>query len=376
MRGTLSDYPDLPLKRQTVDVGREHEGVAVGPIPGSTPFTRVYVPVNGRVYSIAVYSESPGDEGLDADDRRLLSDLRFERPSRSVGSLDLPRANSDEMLYPSNAEKRTVRAQKDGKALAGLASTPEEESSTVATRSTTEGGGEARLADGCWRADPRFYVQTQHGYGANGRSDDGIPTGWTMIGVPNFWGQYTHGNLGYGRCTEPYYANDKYAVDYPLNRWNYVFSPFSCGTVTYAGRNQTHADYGIFVSIRACNGKYVNLSAHLEALGTNNGVRLRKGDRVTGDTVIGYAGDTGGGNIPVGRVHVHTAFYRYPKSNPDGSPYAGAGLQIVRNRYVGTAARRQGIGVVSHVYSYAKVAPRKVFCREEIRCGESYMVSN
>jgi hypothetical protein len=92
--------------------------------------------------------------------------------------------------------------------------------------------------------------------------------------------------------------------------------------------------------------------------------------------VIGYAGDTGGGSIAVGRVHLHTAFYRYPKTNPDGSPYGGAGLQVTRNHYVGTAARRKGIEVNSHVYKYDKISPKDAFCREDVRCGERYLVSN
>ena len=65
-----------------------HQGVAFGPIPGSTPATRVYVPVDGRVHRIDVFSEGRGEEGLDADDRRLLGTLRFGRPSASVASQD------------------------------------------------------------------------------------------------------------------------------------------------------------------------------------------------------------------------------------------------------------------------------------------------
>ena len=30
--------------------------------------------------------------------------------------------------------------------------------------------------------------------------------------------------------------------------------------MTFAGRNNTHKDYGLFVSIEAVNGSYVNLS--------------------------------------------------------------------------------------------------------------------
>ena len=101
-------------------------------------------------------------------------------------------------------------------------------------------------------------MQVQHGPGANSNKGDGITTGWTRISVPNYWGQYTHGDLGYGRCHEPYYANDKFAVDYPMDRGDPIWSPFKCGRVAFAGRNETHIDYGILVSIESCNGKYIS----------------------------------------------------------------------------------------------------------------------
>lgn len=360
----VADYPGVPAKRQTVAVGREHEGVAVGPIPGSTPSTEVYVPVNGRVYRINVYAAEPGQEGLGEADRELLSGVRFEPPSRSVGSLDVARANAPGSLYPSAGEagRETTKAPEGSETVASA--------SSPTTRAVV---GETRIRDGCWRADPRYYVQTIHGYKANSASADGIPTGWSLIGVPNFWGQYSHGNLGYGRCSEPDWANDKYAVDYPLNVGDAVFSPFSCGTVTFAGRNRTHADYGILVSIKACNGKYVSLQGHLSALRSG----LGRGDRVNRDTIVGFAGKTGGGNVPVGRPHVHQAFYRYARYTPDGAPYGGAGLRVDRPRYVGTAARRAGLPVRSHVYAYQFVRPNyRASCREGILCGEGYRVSN
>ena len=91
----LVAYPDLPLRREEVSVAEQgHEGVAVGPIPGSTPSTEVYVAVGRRVYQINVYGE-----GLDADARGLLSNLRFEPPSRSVDSLGLPDAAASESYY-------------------------------------------------------------------------------------------------------------------------------------------------------------------------------------------------------------------------------------------------------------------------------------
>jgi len=307
----LAAYPDLPMTREEVSVGEAgHEGVAVGPIPGSTPSTQVYAPVKGRVYQINVYGEQLG-----ADGERLLSDLKFYPPSRPVRSLGLPDANAPG--GPQRAERERAAHEAED-----------------APRATFEaaalsGTRETRIAEGCWRADPDFFFQTQHGPEANSNPDDGIRTGWTVVGKPNYWGEYTHGDLGYGRCTEPEWCNDKFAVDYPLNRGDAVFSPFREGTVTFAGRNITHKDYGILVSIKAANGKYVSLSAHLDSLAAG----ISQGTAVDRHTVIGYAGDTGGSDIPVGRPHLHQAYYRYPSYNPDGSPYGGAGLQVVYYRY-------------------------------------------
>jgi murein DD-endopeptidase MepM/ murein hydrolase activator NlpD len=357
---TLAYYENqgLDVGRETVSVGGQ-EGVAFGPIPGSTPATRVYVPVGDRVYRIDVYSEAPGEEGLDADDRRLLRTVHFERPSASVASLGVPRANAPEALYPADGDEPKVQDR-------GWTTSSSAEYSASAK-------GERRLVGGCWRANPAFWVQTQHGRTANANRGDGIPTGWTRIGVPNFWGQYTHGNLGYGRCNEPYYANDKFAVDYPMDRGDPIWSPFACGRVTFAGRNETHVDYGILVSIKSCNGRYVSLTSHFSALRRG----LSKGDRVDKNTVLGYAGKTGGPRIPVGQIHFHQAFYRFPKENPDGSPYGGQGLQILRHHYVGTAARRKGKRVHSHVYKYRKVRPDyETYCREGLACGEGHKVSN
>src|SRR5215203_6774147 len=91
----LRAYPDLPMTREPVSVAEKgHRAVAVGPIPGSTPSTEIYVPVNGRVYQINVYGKRLGSA-----DKHLLSTLRFEPPSRPVSSLGLPVANSSYTLY-------------------------------------------------------------------------------------------------------------------------------------------------------------------------------------------------------------------------------------------------------------------------------------
>ena len=311
----LRAYPDLPMTREEVSVAEKgHRGVAVGPIPGSTPSTEVYVPVNGRVYQINVYGKTLG-----SDDKDLLSTLRFELPSRAVSSLGLPNANSPEILRAAGdpelakRERAVHEATTDGEA-------------TFAASSL---GEDTPIEEGCWQADPDFFFQTQYGSTANANPEDRIPTGWSIVGKPNYWDEYTHGRLEYGRCDRRRYTNDKFAIDYPLDLGDAVFSPFTRGTVTFAGRNITHKDYGIFVSIEAANGKYVNLSGHLSALAPG----IRRGAEVDGDTVIGFAGKTGGGRIPVGPVHLHQAYYRYPDNNSDGSPYGGAGLKVVDHHY-------------------------------------------
>jgi murein DD-endopeptidase MepM/ murein hydrolase activator NlpD len=322
IRERLAAYPDLPMERQTVSVAdKGYEGVAIGPIPGSTPSAEVYVPVNGRVYQINVYGEE-----LVADGTELLSALRFKPPSRSISSLGLPDANAPEALYASTNPELAERERAAREAVAEKAPEASFEASALTQP------GEKRIEEGCWRAHDSFYVQTQHGRYANRRSGDGIPTGYALVGHPNYWDEYTHGDLGsgYGRCNEPFNTNDKFAVDYRLDRGDYVFSPVERGRVTFAGRNTTHKDYGILVVIKAANRKYVSLSGHLNALRRG----LDKGDRVSRKTVIGYAGDSGGPTFPVGPVHLHQAFYRYPSYNPDGSPYGGAGLQVVRHHYV------------------------------------------
>jgi hypothetical protein len=78
----------------------------------------------------------------------------------------------------------------------------------------------------------------------------------------------------------------------------------------------------------------VSLSVHLSGLAWG----IERGARVTDETIIGYASDTGGPDIPVGEPHLHQAFYRYPCYNDAGSPYGSGGLRVVFHRYIGTAA--------------------------------------
>jgi hypothetical protein len=264
IRARIAEHPDLSMKREEVTVGdKSFKGVAVGPIPGSTPSTEVYVPVENRVYQVNVYGEE-----LDAEGKALLKGLKFGRPARSIESLALEDGKKNE-AHQKGGDPGLVETEEAARE-AELEAQPPDEMVAAAASS------EYQTNEGCWVADSTFFVQTQHGQYANARWGRAW-TGWTQIGHPNYWGQYTHGDYGYGRCKSPYYTNDMYAIDYPLARGDVVFSPFRGGTVTFAGRNYSHKNYGIFVVIKADNGKYVSMSAHLNGLAA--GSRQARGSR-------------------------------------------------------------------------------------------------
>lgn len=362
VRKTLDEYSgELDLSRQKVEVGKQGiEGVAVGPIPGQTPYIEVFVPRGKEVYRIDLY----GTE-LDAEARELLEGVRFENPGRSAASPDVPAANSENALYPKDGPDSRLLKRDD---LAGAVSAdsvaPTTKSTSTKSTSTKNGTmepsevpryGEERIAEGCWRANSRFWLQTQHDSTANAARGDGIPTGFSIVGRPNYWGQFTHGELdGYGRCNSDYYTNDKFAVDYPYKRGDRIYSPFDGGTVVFAGQTRSHRGLGIFVVIRDDNGKYVSSSGHLNGLAPG----IKPGARVGKNTVIGYAGNTGSGSVPTGEVHNHQAFYRYPSFTRAGAPYGGRGLQTLFYHYAGTAAGDGGgvlkLGWVSTSYQKAE----------------------
>ena len=137
----------------------------------------------------------------------MLSDLRFDPPSRPVRSLGLPDGGNARTYYRAGGE---TLLEREGAA---------REEAQVGTAALSGSGvpvyGEKEIAEGCWRARSTFFFQTQHGMYANERWG-AERTGWTKVGMPNYWDEYTHGSLkNYGRCEKRLYTNDKFAVDYP-----------------------------------------------------------------------------------------------------------------------------------------------------------------
>jgi hypothetical protein len=362
---------DLPVAHEKVSVGvDELDGVAVGPIPGGTPSYEVYVGIRDLVYLVRVYEEE-----LDATARRLLSSLEFKEPSQPLDSLELPDATAHQTgsSRPRLAElERTAleagraarMARADGLAVglqdatarglvtqlrgpAVLAPAASFEPPVLDPAEVPE-EEEFRLSEGCFRADSRFFVQTQHGKFANSRFGPEL-TGWTFVGRPNYWGHFSHGALGFGRCVSANFTNDLFAIDYPLDIGDAVFCPFKRGTVKFVGRSDTHRNYGIMVVIEATapNGnRYVSMSAHLNGLAGG----IVRGAQVTDETIIGFADATGHPSIPVGEPHLHQAFYRNPNftfisgQGFTGPPFGGQGLQVIYHHFEGDA-RGSGPGV-------------------------------
>ena len=177
VRARLAEYSDLSMTREEVKVGRRGlKGVAIGPIPGSTPSTEVYVPVDDRVYQINVYGEKLGTDG-----RRLLSGLEFERPSRSVDSLGLPDGKKSE-THQKDGDARLVQREQTAKAEAQSARSQE----SAPGPSAQAYAEEVQLKEGCWKAASGYFFQTQHGMYANQRWGAAY-TGWTKISIPNYW---------------------------------------------------------------------------------------------------------------------------------------------------------------------------------------------
>ncbi|HEX6291548.1 MAG TPA: M23 family metallopeptidase [Herpetosiphonaceae bacterium] len=299
-----AEYPDVPMQRWTVPLGAGLTGVALGPVPGGQVSINVYVAANGRVYQINYYGEK-----LDAQAHALLASLRFSRPTRSVASLNLADASSDEALYGG---PRPAQPEAD----------PKREAAAAAEGDPWITEGEYQLSNGCWAQPTTFFIQTTHSWDANSHENPG----WSKMGTPNFWGDNTHGNWGLGKCTHDYYTNDYYAIDYYLNRGDRLYNPFKEGYVTYAGWDPDNWwNYGRMVVIKTPSGKFWSLSAHMSA------INVSKGQYVTDATLIGWAGSSGYADP---YPHVHQVFYRYAQTSA-GRPYGGQGVKQTALTYLG-----------------------------------------
>jgi len=81
-------------------------GVAITGLPGTQPYSVVYVASGEQVYEIRLWTQTPG---LDARAHALLGSLRFTPPTRSVRSLSL--RSERESLYWEPTGERAVRSK-------------------------------------------------------------------------------------------------------------------------------------------------------------------------------------------------------------------------------------------------------------------------
>jgi len=81
-------------------------GVTLIGLPGTQPYSVVYVASGEQVYDIGLWTQTPG---LDARAHALLGSLRFTPPTRSVRSLGLQ--SERESLYGEPTGERAVRSK-------------------------------------------------------------------------------------------------------------------------------------------------------------------------------------------------------------------------------------------------------------------------
>ena len=347
----MRKYEEFPLERTTVEVGGR-QGIAVSGLPGTDPYSLVYVVDGDRVYRIGLWSQAPG---LDARARDLLRGLRFTAPKRSIASLDLVPVAVASRQLPSPAEMAVNRqmqaervrmvAEQGGEPAAGET----EPAPRFARGLTSPGAGPAAAAVSAaqvceegqpswllwqtvWDYTNRFYsgyTTTFSGTYYNMRPND---PGWSAMSgnYGSWWGQP---NTYHVYKCEPYVLNQHYANDWPAHKNANVYSAIT-GVVEWAGWDYYDAEgyktLGNYVVVR--NGGYRAIMAHLTS------IAVSKGQSVGMNTVIGYAGKTGGG----WDEHVHSRVAYGESLTYNGQPYGGHTVWPVNLRCVSCRATDPG----------------------------------
>jgi murein DD-endopeptidase MepM/ murein hydrolase activator NlpD len=327
----MRKYAEFPLVRSEVEAGGVR-GVAVSGLPGTDPYTLVYAAHRGRVYRVGVWTAEPG---LDDRARSLLASLRFETPARDVNSLRLepveralhasPPADQMRANALANAERVTLTAAEGGE--------PAPRAAAAITAQACEFGQPSGLFwQTVWDYTNRFYsgyTTTYSGTYYNMRPGD---PGWSAMSgnYGSWWGQGFH-----VRKCDPYLLNQFYANDWPAHRNANVYSALK-GTVEWAGWDYYDAEgyytLGNYVVVR--NGSYRAIMAHLTSIAPG----ITWGASVGMNTVIGYAGKTGG----PWDEHVHSRVSYGESLTYNGQPYGGNTVWPTRLRCVSCRANDPG----------------------------------
>jgi murein DD-endopeptidase MepM/ murein hydrolase activator NlpD len=332
--GLMAKYPEFPLTRSEVAVGRGLRGVAVSGLPGTDPYTLVYVADGGRVYRIGLWTGRPG---LDERALKVLGDVRLQAPRRSVRSLGLVpvrqamHAAPDDGQRAANermrAERVSMVAEQGGEPRLSVAPAPQ-----VSAAACEFGQPGGFFWQTVWDATNRFYsgyTTTYSGTYYNMRPGD---PGWSAMSgnYGSWWGQRYH-----IRKCEPYLLNQYYANDWPAHKNANVYSAIK-GTVEWAGWDDYDSEgyytLGNYVVVR--NGSYRALMAHLTSVAPG----ISWGATVGMNTVIGYAGKTGG----PWDEHVHSRVAYGESLTYNGQPYGGNTVWPTKMRCVSCRANDPG----------------------------------
>ena len=182
-----------------------------------------------------------------------------------------------------------------------------------------------------WDGNNRFYsgyTTTYSGTYYNLRPSPG----WSAMSgnYGSWWGE----NFHIRKC-EPYLLNQFYANDFPAHKNANVYSGL-VGTVEWAGwdyyDSEGYYTLGNYVVVR--NGSYRALMAHLTSIAAG----ITWGTSVGVNTVIGYAGKTGGPWDE--HIHARVAFGESLTQN--GQPYGGSTVRPTRIRCFGCAKSDPG----------------------------------
>lgn len=324
VQAQMDNNRELAPQRSEVRVGGGLRGVAVTGLPGTQPYSVVYVASGGRVYEIGLWTAEPG---LDAPARDFLAALRFTTPTRTVQSLGLRGETESLHWEPGGAmaeESRAARAERKRAAMkdveAGLLRVGPHTVEAVPEHRHDRSPTAAAFASAMschmlapYGTDMQWQTQwdgTANFYGSKG---------WTRMSGNggSWWGEGFH----VWQCRADYH-NQYFANDWPLQFGANVYSHFS-GYVKYAGWAQGgHYTLGRIVIVRT--GKWSSLSAHLNGWGPgiSNGVWV---DAYW--DVIGYAGNSDGGAGYNWDPHLHSRVTHGELYNGYGMPYGGVAVK-------------------------------------------------
>lgn len=317
VRGLMEKNREFPVARQEVPVGDGLRGTAVTGLPGTDPYSLVYVPVGDRVYRIGLWTET---EGLDAAARMLLGSLRFEEPTRSVHSLELEPVEQAQRTLPPpeqmalNRQAQAARAAQVREATGGAPVPSFSQAATAQASAACEFGAPTGLYwQTTWDYSNTFYTNYTTSYSGtyyNLRPGD---KGWSAMSgnYGSWWGQGYHVR----KCSS-LYLNQYYANDWPVHRGGNVYSALE-GKVEWAGwdyyDSEGYYTLGNYVVVR--NGYYRAIMAHLNSIPS----WVTWGANVVWSDVIGYAGKTGG----PWDEHVHSRVSYNESLTRMGQPYGG-----------------------------------------------------